>query len=151
MKNYLAILILLPYFCLSQDSDMSEHQKVMAELQRSHIEGNVPSKEDFDTFLKRDLKVYFNFSGSKAAIKYQLLRDGPTQSGVGYPKYYLWVQVTDGEKIVQEGAARVSAIEKTRFEISHFLSKSDIKKQPDSAAQIFPATLLSKINQLAEI
>ena len=128
---------------------MVEVQKMMGGIQKSHIEGNVPDKADFGIFMKRDLKAYFSSYGDNITIKYQLLRNGPTQSGVSYPKYYVWVQVIEGAKIVQEGAARVAAIEKKRFEVFDFISKSSLQKRPGSAAQVFPAALLVKINQLA--
>ena len=130
---------------------MAEFQKMMAEIQRSHIEGNVPREADFGIFLERDLEAYFSSFGKNITLKYQLLRDGPTQSGVSYPKYYVWVQVFEGSNIVQEGAARVAAIEKQRFEVFNFLSKSSLLENPNSAAQVFPVALLAKISQLSGV
>lgn len=128
---------------------MAEFQKMMAEIQRSHIDGNVPVQEDFDLFMERDLKAYFSSYGGNIKLEYQLLRDGPTQSGVAYPKYYVWVQVSEGGEILQEGAARIAAIEKKKFEVFDFLSKSELKSSPASAAQVFPPALLPKITQLS--
>lgn len=151
MKYLIVFILVFPSVCFSQPEDMTEFQNMMAEIQKSHIEGNVPSQADFDIFLQRDLKMYFSLYGDNITLKYQLLRDGPTQSGVSYPKYYVWVQVLKGTKIVQEGAARVAAIEKKRFKVFDFLSKSKLQKSPGSAAQIFPAALLAKLKQLAGI
>lgn len=149
MKYLIVLILFLPSLCLAQPKDMAEFQKMMAEVQKSHIEGNVPDQVDFGLFLQRDLEEYFNPSGNNVTLKYQLLRDGPTQSGVSYPKYYVWVQVFEGTNIIKEGAARVAAIEKKRFEVFDFLSKSSLQENPGSAAQVFPAPLLAKINQLA--
>ena len=144
MKYLIAFILIFPSVCFAQPKDM-------AEIQRSHIEGNVPNEADFDIYLGRDLEAYFSSFGDNITLKYQLLRDGPTQSGVSYPKYYIWVQVFEGSNIVQESAARVAAIEKKRFEVFDFLSKSSLQKNPNSAAQVFPAALLAKISQLSGV
>lgn len=120
-------------------------------FKKSHIEGNVPNQADFDIFLQRDLEAHFSSSGSNITLKYQLLRNDPTQSGISFPKYYVWVQVFEGANIVQEGAARVAAIEKKRFEVFDFIDKPSLKENPSSAALVFPAPLLAKINQLAGV
>ena len=114
-------------------------QSVMDEIAQSHIKANVPEQADFYTFMERDLKAYFaNKKERVLRVTYELLRDGPTQTGVAYPKFYLWVTVADGEKIVDEGAVRVAAIEKKRFEVTHFLSVDDIKTNPQELYAIFP-------------
>lgn len=107
------------------------------EIARSHIEGNVPEQKDFDQVLRRDLEKYFKSKYSdRISIKYEFLREGPTQTGIAYPKYYLWVTILDGKNKVDEGAIRVAAIEKERFEVTHFLKRSEIN---DNIYSIFPA------------
>jgi hypothetical protein len=60
---------------------------------QSHIDANVPSAEQFHSLLKRDLQAFFsNRHGSSVTVSYELLRDGPTQTGIAYPKYYAWVK-----------------------------------------------------------
>src|SRR6266550_2261815 len=67
----------------------------------SHIAANVPSTNDFRPFLIRDLTAYLKPThGDKLTVDYELLRDGPTQSGVAYPKFYLWLRATNAEKTV---------------------------------------------------
>ena len=99
-------------------------------------------------YLERDLEAYFSSYGENISLKYQLLGDGPTQSGVSCSKYYVLVQVFEASNVVQEGAATVAAIEKQGFEVFSFLRKSSLLENPDSAAQVFPAALLAKISQL---
>ncbi|MEJ2609728.1 MAG: hypothetical protein P8179_06455 [Candidatus Thiodiazotropha sp.] len=151
MKYLIALFMVFPVVCFSQAKDVAEFQKIMAEIRRSHIEGNVPSQEDFDAFLKRDLKIYFESYGENISVKYRFLRDGPTQSGVSTPKYYVWVQVIEGGKAIQEGAARVSAVEKKKFDVLDFIAKSDVIKNPSCVEHVFPSALLVTIRQLSGI
>ena len=94
----------------------------MAAIAESHIKGNVPPQSRFDRYLRRDLTAYFTRStGKKVTVQYEFLREGPTQTGIAYPKYYLWVTVHTGTKLVDEGAARAAAIDRRRFEVTHYL------------------------------
>jgi len=136
------ILLCIPLVAMSKAKDMAEMQEMMAELQRSHIEGNVPSAQNFDSYLSRDLKSYFGAKNKEIEVRYELLRNGPTQSGVSYPKYYLWVEVRLGTRVLKQGAARLAAIDKVRFEVFSFLSKAEIQAKPEEAAKLFPRMLL---------
>src|SRR5213078_4351122 len=81
-------------------------------IAESHIRANLPDKKNFDKFLKRDLEQYFKDSLQKTVhVEYELLRKGPTQTGIAYPKFYAWVTIRDGEKVIDQGAVRVAAIE----------------------------------------
>ena len=115
----------------------------------SHVEANVPAPADFDRFLRRDLGAYF---GSKAShglvnVEYELLRQGPTQSGVAYPKFYAWVQVRENGQLLHEGAVRLAAIERRRFEITNFLSADDIRRSPDAITRVFPAPVCDRLQE----
>jgi hypothetical protein len=121
-------------------------------VRESHIDGNVPDKKDFDRFLKRDLTAYFQ-EGTKGRVRveYELLRKEPTQAGVAFPKFYLWVKAFQGKKLLVEGAARVSAAEKKRFDVVNFREKAEIQKAPDAVANTFPAALVPGILQRAGV
>ncbi|MDR1996662.1 hypothetical protein [Azonexus sp.] len=113
----------------------------------SHIAANVPSSSDFRLFLIRDLTAYLKPThGGKLTVDYELLRDQPTQSGVAYPKFYLWLRATNAEKIVAEGVVRVVAIDKERFDVTDFVPRSEIALRPDSLTRIFPQALIEKIH-----
>ncbi len=116
------------------------------ETSHSHIDANVPAAEDFDKLLRRDLAGYFAAMFKDLPVHYELLRDGPTQSGVAYPKFYLWVTIGGGESPRQRGAVRVAAIEKKRFEVSDFISEDAVKKDPAGIYRVFPAPVCEKIN-----
>ncbi len=112
-------------------------------ISQSHIDGNVPDDKDFDSFLVRDLKKYFKVSND-GIVNYEFLRNGPTQAGTAYPKYYLWVKVTDKDNFI-EGAVRVGAIDKESFNVYNFLSKDDIKKDTTVIDKVFPKSVCDKI------
>lgn len=116
--------------------------QTMQDLQSAHIAANVPVGADFEAFLIRDLTAYFVGQGVPApTVTYELLRDGPTQSGVAYPKYYVWAKAVGSDGMVVEGAARTAAIERTRFEITDFVTRQAITANPDSLAMAVPAAL----------
>jgi hypothetical protein len=121
-------------------------------VQQSHINGNVPDASDFRALLERDLLAYFRDSTSPSAtsVEYKLLRDVPTQSGVAFPKYYAWVKVFAGSLILQEGAVRIAAIQRTQFEVTDFISPEQIKSNPSSIKNIFPAPLVPAVLSLAD-
>jgi hypothetical protein len=79
----------------------------------------------FNEYLKRDLKGYFCAESKVCEVEYELLRDGPTQTGISYPKYYVWVRCFR-KNTLREGAARVAAVEQTRFDVTNFLSRDEI-------------------------
>ncbi|HEY4370062.1 MAG TPA: hypothetical protein VGN07_22715 [Steroidobacteraceae bacterium] len=126
-------------------------EAVLSDIQRSHIEGNVPVSKDFDSFLHRDVAAYFRsaIKIENPTIEIELLRNGPTQSGVAYPKYYAWVVVKAENREVAEGALRVAAIDEARFEVTDFLSKSSIRSSPASVSAAFPASLVGSVIERA--
>jgi hypothetical protein len=117
--------------------------KAVQEIQRSHIDGNVPTTKDFHGFLVRDLEKYFGaLLKQKVRVEYELLRDQPTQSGVAYPKYYSWVRVFGtGEKLIEQGAVRIAAVEKTEFSVTHFWNIKKIHDDEGNLETIFPKAL----------
>jgi hypothetical protein len=112
----------------------------------SHVARNVPRANDFRPFLIRDLTAYLKRThGDKLTVDYELLRDGPTQSGVGYPKFYLWLRATNAEKTAIEGAVRVAAVDKKRFDVTAFIPRPDIVSHPAALDVVFPQALIAKI------
>lgn len=123
-------------------------QDPLAQIQASHIEGNVPAAKKFDAFLNRDLRAYFKSRLKKTvSVKYEFLRNGATQSGVAFPKYYLWVTVTSDRKTVTQGAVRVAAIDKKRFEVTDFLSLAELRRDTGSIDSTFPIPVGAKIRE----
>jgi hypothetical protein len=133
-----------------QPASQAQLERMIAYIQASHIAGNVPPPAAFDRLLQRDLQTYFARRGiRKPIVRYALLRDAPTQSGIAYPKYYLWVSVWSRGRPAASGAARVEAIERKRFEITHFVARTEILSDPEAISSVFPAPLIGPIRERA--
>jgi hypothetical protein len=118
-------------------------------IARSHIDANVPPHDVFEKVLTRDLRnALCKLPKQPCQVEYELLRKGPTQTGIAYPKYYAWVKVANGES-KQEGAVRLAAVD-MHFEVTDFLAAEKILKVPESVAAIFPAALSNPIRQRAQ-
>jgi hypothetical protein len=114
----------------------------------SHVQGNVPPGEDFDAFLKRDLEGHFReLSGRNVSVDWELLREGPTQSGMSYPKFYAWVTVYDQDIVIDEGAVAVAAVDKERFDVITFLSRDTIASDPEMIYNVFPGIVCERIEE----
>lgn len=113
----------------------------------SHVDANVPASAEFDGMLRRDLLSYFQKGAAPTAtdVEFTLLRKRPTQSGIAYPKYYLWVQVLDKKIVLEEGAVRVSAIDRVRFEVTDFVPQAVIRSDQRSVEEVFPQALVEEI------
>jgi hypothetical protein len=119
---------------------------------QSHIDANVPDATSFDTLMERDLSAYFEKTletSGRIHVDYQLLRKGPTQTGISYPKFYVWAKILDGSRILAEGAVRVEAVDGTQFTVTHFLGKDQIAADPEKIATVFPSALKAEILALA--
>lgn len=122
-----------------------------ADVQQSHIESNIPGASEFAVLLERDLVSFFRQNGYPGVerVEVRLLRDAPTQSGLAHPKYYAWVMVATNGKTVQQGAVRVAAVDRIRFEVTDFVSQGQVRGATVPLDRIFPAALLPAIRQLA--
>ena len=118
-------------------------------MAESHIDANVPQSRDFDAYMKRDLASYLCKGVDNCRVEYQLLREGPTQTGISYPKFYVWAVCSQQDKVLTEGAARVSAIDKQGFTITNFVTRREIRESPRRIEEIFPGPLVSNILQRA--
>jgi hypothetical protein len=116
-------------------------------IQESHIDANVPDASVFDQYLQRDLRNYF----SGANVTVDLLRRGPTQSGIAYPKFYVWVRAVAPGAAPVEGAVRVEAVDRQKFIVTHFLSVHEIRSNPSQVDSIFPAPLCPAIKHRAGV
>src|SRR6185295_11679305 len=114
----------------------------------SHVRANVPDEKDFDSFLKRDLESYFQeLKKKRVVVEYQLLRNGPTQSGTAFPKFYIWVMIKENGVLLEDGAIKVAAMEKKRFAVYDYLARADIERDGERLYQIFPRPVADKIKE----
>ena len=111
----------------------------------SHVRANVSGPLTFDATLRRDLAAYFD----GAEVKVDLLSRKPTHVGVGLPKFYVWVEAVAAERLPVEGAARLAAVERERFEVIQFLTAEEIRADPARVSRIFPAALNPEIQRRA--
>lgn len=125
-------------------------ERPMAELQASHNADNMPPDASFMTILRRDILAYLaaNRLPSKS-VDIELLRKGATQSGVSYPKYYVWIHATDEAQHQVAGAMRVAAVDRAQFDVTDFTPAASIRSDPASLASIYPALLIPSIRQHA--
>lgn len=125
-------------------------ERTMAELQASHISANVPPEASFMTILRRDVLAYLAANGLPSkSVEIELLRKGATQSGVSYPKYYVWIRAADKAGHQVAGAMRVAAVNRIRFDVTDFTPAASIRSDPASLASIYPALLIPGIRQQA--
>lgn len=117
----------------------------LAGVAESHIRGNVPAQPKFDKLLKRDLTRYFTKAGKAPTVEYEFLRHGPTQTGVAFPKYYLWVKVRHGRRLTGEGAVRVAAVGQKQFDVTDFLSIAEMRRNPSQIDTVFPREVGDRI------
>ena len=124
----------------------------ITDIQESHLSANLPNTlEEFQEILKRDLKKYFSTKLNRhVEIQYELLRKAPTQSGIAYPKFYAWVVVRNAHSVIESGAVRVAAIDKTKTEVTHFVSQETILKNQNVLNTIFPSSLCKTIVKKAQ-
>lgn len=142
MKNIYIVLFLITVVLPFNSFAQSDPNVIAASI----ILSNVPESPDFGRLLIRDLGYYFGYQdGKHFSISYEMLRDYPTQTGISYPKFYLWEKVIEDNHITNGGAVRVAAIEKQRFEITHYISDEDIEVNPERIFMIFPAPIWEKI------
>jgi hypothetical protein len=144
----LAVLVLgVLFYGHKRSENLSSEEKVFKSIADSHVQGNVPDQDNFDIFIKRDLQTYFDsyYKTSSSTIEYELLRQGPTQTGMAFPKYYLWVKVLKNDKDFGQGAVRVAAVDKSEFRVTDYLTKENIDSNIEQIYQVFPSDVCEKI------
>lgn len=145
-RSLLALVALLAAPAVAQENPAERAQEIIRDVQQSHIDANVPPEADFDRLLRRDLAAHFaSGDGPPPDVSYELLRKGPTQSGIAYPKFYAWVSIRRDGHPIREGAVRLAAIDRQRFEITQFVDQSEIRRDPSGLDQIFPPPVAAAI------
>jgi hypothetical protein len=146
IRHLITLVVLLAAPAVAQEIPPERAEEIIREVQQSHIDGNVPPEADFDRLLRRDLVAYFaSGDGPPPDVSYELLRKGPTQTGIAYPKFYAWVSVRREGHPTREGAVRLAAIDRQRFEITQFVDKSEIRRDPSGLDQVFPPPVAAAI------
>ncbi|CAN5320719.1 hypothetical protein BH11CYA1_BH11CYA1_44890 [soil metagenome] len=108
------------------------------------LSANIVPSEHFNEFLVRDLRSYFNLPArSPKSVGQEFIKgnEDAVKSSNGLPRYYLWVFVYEGNKVVSEGFAEVDSVSKTRFTVRTFISKDAIKKDPRAIEEAYGTSL----------
>ncbi len=108
--------------------------------------------DSFSRALAAQVSAYLSeTAGQKLAAEYEMLRDAPTVTGVAFPKFYIWVRARGSDdSIVSEGAMRIAETAENTFQVTDFVNKESISKEPQKLERIFPKLLLPKIYKKAE-
>lgn len=154
MRPFVATLALLVFASAGeareQRSSAADMERMMVELQGKHIAANVPPDAAFMPLLQRDVRAYLVTKKLPSkSLEIEPLRKGATQSGVSYPKYYVWIRAADNAGHRIAGAMRVAAVNRVRFDVTDFTSAASIRSDPASLASIYPAPLIPVIRQHA--
>lgn len=104
------------------------------------------AKADPAEDLEQPISEYF---GELTTIEaFEFLRQGPTVTGISFPKYYLWVEGVRGGRDFA-GAIRV-ADQNGSLVVTHFMGPTEVQGYPHRVRDVFPSVLIGRIEQLAE-
>jgi hypothetical protein len=142
----LPLIIVIGAFFVLKHREYSRQSRIIDDLLQSHIDANVPPDSLFDRFLRRDLAKYFRPSlGPDLTVQFDLLRRGPTQVGIGYPKFYLSVQITRDRQLLKKGYVCVAAMEREEFFITAFIPQAAVLADSTVLDSVFPALVRAEI------
>ena len=144
-KKLLFVFIFLCTF--SAATARAQNDGPMAALRQGHIDANVPDQKDFDRILNRDITKYVTDKADKdITVKVELLRDGPSQSGVALPKYYIWIEKRNAKGVLmEEAAARIAAINRDHFDVIQYYDRKRLETETDLVSKVFPQDVYAKI------
>ncbi len=132
--------ILISVLSFSVQSQLLLETSNVQEIQKSHIDANVPTAEKHERYIEAEIRRYFKLpQAEKFEIHSELLRNWPTQSGMSYPKFYRWVRITKNKQPLISGAIRYAVMEKKEAEILDFVDAHTILNDPSKSLKVFPA------------
>ena len=142
-----AFLILVLLITVMAVSVRAQNEDPMAALRQGHIDANVPDPKDFDRILNRDITKYVTDRADKdITVKVELLRDGPSQSGVALPKYYIWIAKRSAKGVLmEEAAARIAAVNRDHFDVVQYYDRKRLENETDLVSKVFPDDVYTKI------
>lgn len=117
--------------------DSAESLAMSKAVQFSRVDTPVPAfKEQLLALIDSGVKKYFSRENRpKVNVTSELLRIGPSQSGVSYPKYYTWVHVYESNSMTYDGTVRVEVIEQQKSPVTHNCHSNGDSTTPRSAGE----------------
>ncbi len=123
---------------------------VMQQIRRDQVAANVPPNSRFHEYLERDVRAFLvQRNQEDVQLSVDLLRTPPTQVGIAFPKYYVWIEASSPTQGDLSVAARVAAVGGREFRIQEFIPRREINAQPDALHRTFPAGLVPHIIEQA--
>lgn len=147
VRTMLFLLLPTVWFCIK--SDPIELMCLWLRVDQTFF--HLPPPDKFQLFLKRDLELHFSSEVPSVRVEYEQLNIVPSQVGVGWPKYFLWVRIFSRNKLVNEGAAKVAGISREQFLVQDFYSKEQLNKYPLSLRHNFAYNYVAEVFNRAGI
>ena len=115
------------------------------EKNKFSVRHNVPEKQNFEKEITFELNQKFSKqNGKNLKINWELLADTPVEKQNSYPEYFVWVKMSENNKIVNQGLTKLIVKDKKFHSIS-FMNDERIKAVPYDAQREFPSEILKKI------
>ncbi len=107
------------------------------------------AREAFDRSFREDLLDYFVriHRSENVSLSFELLREGPTVTGMAAPKFYAWTEVSLGQAVEEAGAVRVAETGAGEFEVFDYLSADEMRRDFNKALEIFPLSVAEEIRE----
>jgi hypothetical protein len=119
--------------------------------QEVEVQNDSAVLQNISSSFERDLtKYFFGETPAGAKVDYELLRQGPTQVGVAYPEYYIWIKASKNKNIITEGSARLQQTDRAQFLITDYINLQTIRENPSALEKVFPKALIQNILTRAE-
>ena len=108
---------------------------------------NIPNKKDFDKELKTELNRQYSIqNGTKITLNWELLSDKPIEKQSSYPVYFVWIEMSQNNKVVNQGLVKLIVKDK-KFHSIAFMNDERIRTVPNDASREFPLEILEKIKK----
>jgi len=109
------------------------------------VKNNVPEKKVFNMELKTELNRQYSIQNGKTLkLNWKLLTDKPIEKQSSYPEYFVWIEMSQNNKVVNQGLVKL-IIKDKKFHPIAFMNDERIRTAPNDASREFPLEILEKI------
>ena len=125
------LVLILVLGVAQPDAGAPDPGQIFADIQRSHIDGNVPDAPDFDRFLRRDRGSFLQGSQeTRRPRRVRVAARWPNTVGRQFLRVISGSRVAGGENSRGPRGRSVAAVEKKRFEVLTFISEESFRRDP---------------------
>ena len=137
LKITVLLLLAASLFTVGYNAMFSTKNEKNSSVQRPHAAG-----------IKNSLNDFFKAKhGNDVTLEIEYLRKHSTITGVGLPKYYIWVVVTTHKAVKEEGVVRLAVTHEHQVDITHYFSKKEILGKITQIKEVFPESVVNRINE----